>query len=133
MILDTSALFAVLLGEPEAEAFLEGMMAADDTEISAATLLEARIVAYRRNIPGDLDKLLSALSPLSVVPFDQDLSSIAFEAYKAYGPPHSAQLNFGDCFSYATAQRRKKPLLFKGNDFSQTDIASAITTPSLPE
>lgn len=124
MILDTSALFAVILGEPEAENCLEQMMGAAENEISAATLLEARIVAHRRNVEDDLDKLLLALDPLTVIPFDEELSSIAFEAYKSYGPPHPAQLNFGDCFSYATARQRKKPLLFIGNDFKQTDIAS---------
>jgi ribonuclease VapC len=124
MVLDTSALFAILLGEPEAEACLEQMMSAKDSEISAATLLEARIVAHRRNLEDDLDKLLAALDPLNVIAFDNELSSIAFKAYKTYGPPHPAQLNFGDCFSYATARQRRKPLLFIGNDFKQTDIAS---------
>ncbi len=125
MVLDTSALFAVVFGEAEAEACLEQLMGAEEVEISAATLLEARIVAYRRNVEDDLDKLLSALNSLSVIPFDKDLAEIAFQAYKTYGPPHPAQLNFGDCFSYATARHRKKSLLLIGNEFKQTDIAAA--------
>ena len=124
MIVDTSALFVVVLGEPEAELYLEYMMDAEEPVISAATLLEAKIIAYRKNVEKDLTQLLSVLR-LTVVPLDEELSSIAFEAYKTYGPSHPAKLNFGDCFSYATARFREKPLLFKGADFTQTDIPSA--------
>ena len=121
MILDSSALFAVILGEPQANFFLARMMDSEELEISAGTLLEARIVAWRRNVEADLEALLSALSP-TVVPFDTELSNLAFEAYRSFGPPHPARLNFGDCFSYATARSRGKPLLFQGDDFSQTEL-----------
>jgi ribonuclease VapC len=125
MILDTSALFAVVLGEPDAERYLEYMLNAQEPEISAATLLEARIIARRRNVEKDLEELLSAIHRLAVAPFDEDLSSIAFQAYKTYGPPHPAKLNFGDCFSYATARQREKPLLFQGQEFTKTDVVQS--------
>ena len=128
MVLDTSAVVAILLREPEHDAFAALVADAEDPLISAATLVEASIVMQAKT--GDdgvaaLDKLLAAAS-VRCVAVDQQQAITARDAYVRYGKGRSpAALNFGDCFAYALAHLHDRPLLFKGTDFSQTDIDPA--------
>ena len=126
MVIDTSALIALLGMEPEA-ARLAAAIEADGTRlISAATILEAAVVIESRYGPDggrELD-LLVAKAGLSVEPVTAQQAEIAREAWRRFGKGrHPANLNFGDCFSYALARVTGEPLLFKGTDFPQTDVA----------
>ena len=129
MVLDTSAVLAILLREPEQETFSELLADAHDPLISAATLVEASIVMRARS--GDagvaaLDALLAAAS-VRCVAVDREQALAARGAYTRYGKSRSpAGLNFGDCFAYALAQVNRRALLFKGNDFAQTDATCAV-------
>lgn len=128
MVIDTSALIAYLHREPEAERIENAILAARSRYISAATLVEAGIVAERRGESGgfDLDLLLTRLQ-VEVVPVTREQAELARAAYRNFGKGvHPAGLNFGDCFSYALARSMGEPLLFVGGDFSQTDIPSAF-------
>ncbi len=122
MIVDSSALVAVALGEPEAEDFRDVFEFIDDLKISAASYLEAAMVLDQRK-PGALDRLATGLD-LEVAPVDKQQVEIARLAYRQFGKGsgHAAQLNFGDCFTYALAKVTDEPVLFKGNDFSETDL-----------
>ena len=128
MVLDTSALLALLLDEAEAEDFRVALE--DDTTrlVSAATLLETAIVIEtRKGEPGgrELDALIHK-AEVTVVAVDAEHVSEARRAYRRFGRGrHPAALNFGDVFAYALARTSGEPLLFKGDDFSQTDIAIA--------
>ncbi|HLH05018.1 MAG TPA: type II toxin-antitoxin system VapC family toxin [Bryobacteraceae bacterium] len=125
MVIDTSVLMAILLGEPEADEIARKLdLWADELKISAGTVLELEIAARRRGLGSKAAQLLEALSP-EVVPFTSQLLASAIEAYREYGPPHAARLNFGDCFSYAAAQVLNEPLFYKGNDFAGTPIGKA--------
>jgi ribonuclease VapC len=128
MVIDTSALTAILLGEPEGPHFIELIAAADDPVISAATLLEASIVMHAKTgDPGvsDLDELIAA-SAIRIVAVDSGQAVLARRAFLAYGKGHApAGLNYGDCFSYALAKALGRPLLFKGLDFARTDLPPA--------
>ncbi|MGL5809614.1 MAG: type II toxin-antitoxin system VapC family toxin [Nocardioides sp.] len=129
MVVDSSALVAVVLGEPEAEGLLASMTAASGhVQVSAVSLVESSIVLEARQGPDatrDLGLLLDGVcATVSVV--DAHQAELAFAAWKRFGKGrHSAALNLGDCFSYALSASLGQPLLFKGNDFSQTDIALA--------
>lgn len=129
MVVDSSAISAILLNEPERPQFLSAIVSAEKALLSAVTLLECRIVALRRT-GHDWQNELSALFerlPLTVVPFDRDQADLASSAYRAFGRGRSpAALNFGDCVSYALAKSTGEPLLYKGKDFAQTDIVSAL-------
>jgi len=131
MILDSSALVAILFKEPEAERLAGMIRDADATAISAPTLLETTIVAEGRTRPGmaeKLDALLGAIRP-EIVPFTAEHVSLARDAWRRYGKGrHKAGLNLGDCFAYALAKERGQALLFKGDDFAATDIEPAIKT-----
>ncbi|MFT3874542.1 MAG: type II toxin-antitoxin system VapC family toxin [Nocardioides sp.] len=122
---DTSALVAVVLGEVDAERYLASL-SAEPTLISAVSLVEAGIVVEARqgvDATRDLDLLVSAAID-QVVPVDHDHATVAFNAWRQFGKGrHPAGLNLGDCFSYAVARLARVPLLFKGDDFSRTDIA----------
>ncbi len=122
MIVDSSALVAVSLGEDDAEDFREVFEFIEDLKMSAATFLEAAIILDRRK-PGSLDRLATGLE-LDIVPVDTKQVEIARNAYRQFGKGsgHVAQLNFGDCFTYALAKVTDEPVLFKGDDFSATDI-----------
>lgn len=127
---DTSALLAIVFGEPEREAFLDVLKREGAAAISTASVLEARMVVHGRRGQRAvvlLDDLLR-LPLFQWVPPDKDQADAAYAAFVAYGKGsgHSAGLNFGDVFSYALAKTRAIPLLYKGDDFAQTDIASAI-------
>lgn len=128
MIVDTSALLAVLLGEDEAPTFAQ-LMAARSVRISAATLVEARIVIESRVGAAARRRLEDLLHTVQaeVVPVDEEQAVVASEAYRDYGrgSGHAAGLNFGDCFSYALASTRRDELLFKRDDFGHTDIRRA--------
>lgn len=129
MILDSSALIAILAGEAGAAELQETMLAADDLVMSAATYVEAAIVVDRRNDPvlsRRFDELLDALA-VAVVPVTASQARIARAAYRDFGKGsgHPASLNFGDCFSYALAADTDDRLLFVGDDFTHTDIRPA--------
>ena len=128
MVIDTSALLAVLFEEPERDEFIALLADAEDPLISAATLVEASIVMRAKTGQdgiGDLDDLLSAAA-VRCVAVDLTQAHIARDAFARYGRARApADLNFGACFSYALAKAANRPLLFKGQDFSQTDIATA--------
>ncbi len=129
MILDSSALVAILFKEPEAERLAAVIRDADTAAIAAPTLLETAIVAEGRTLPGmaeKLDALMGAIRP-EIVPFTAAHASLARDAWRRYGKGrHKAGLNLGDCFSYALAKERGQALLFKGDDFAATDIEPAI-------
>jgi ribonuclease VapC len=129
MILDSSALVAILFKEPEAERLAGMIRDTDTTAIAAPTLLETAIVAEGRTLPGmadKLDALLGAIRP-EIVPFTAEHVSLARDAWRRYGKGrHKAGLNLGDCFAYALAKERGQALLFKGDDFAATDIEPAI-------
>jgi ribonuclease VapC len=131
MVIDTSALVAILLDEPERRRFNEAIEAAPWCRISTATLVEASIVFEARfGVDGirDLDLFIAAAAVQSM-PVDAEQVLAAREAFRCYGKGrHPAGLNFGDCFSYALASVLNEPLLFKGADFSKTDIMAAVPT-----
>lgn len=123
---DTSALIAIVLGEPEAQPCIQALGQEPDIIISAATLTEALIVAARRGQATALDRLMAALN-LRVIPYTEAAARRASQAYETWGKGiHPASLNLGDCFAYEVAQHHNCPLLFLGNDFSKTDIQTAL-------
>lgn len=125
IVVDTSALIAVAADEPEAAA-CEALLTANDLVISAATLAETLIVAKRKNVEDSLQALFGGLG-LEVIEVSEVLAVLAAEAYGRWGKGfHPAHLNYGDCFSYALAELYDCPLLYVGEDFSQTDIRSAL-------
>jgi ribonuclease VapC len=133
MVLDTSALVAMLLGEPERDQFIAALAEAEDPLISAGTLLEASIVLQSKLGEagvGDLDELL-ATAGVRCVAVDLAQAHVARDAFARFGKGRdTAGLNYGDCFAYALAKSRDLPLLFQGDDFSQTDIAAVRLLPA---
>jgi ribonuclease VapC len=129
MVLDTSALLALLLDEPEAEAFRIALEDDQTRLVSAATVLETAIVIETRK--GDaagreLDLLLHK-ADITVVAVDEELVAAARRGYRRFGRGrHPAGLNFGDVFAYALARSTGEPLLFKGEDFARTDVARVV-------
>jgi ribonuclease VapC len=127
MVIDTSVLIALLHVEPEA-ARLAVAIETDATRlISAATVVEAGLVIESRygSVGGRELDLLMARASLSIEAFTAEQAEIAREAWRRFGKGrHAAGLNFGDCFSYALAKATGEPLLFKGNDFTHTDITA---------
>jgi ribonuclease VapC len=130
MIIDTSAVIAVLREEPDAPRFLRALtMSTEPKRISAANYLEAAIVVDANRSPllsRRLDGLIVQTEILAE-PVTLEQANIARAAYRDFGrgSGHPAQLNFGDCFAYALAKSMREPLLFKGDDFAQTDVAIA--------
>lgn len=126
IVVDTSALMAILLDEPQAEACIAALAAEDELLISAGTVAEARIVANHRNVGAEMNRLLDGLG-FEVVNVTQASARRIADAYAAWGKGlHPASLNFGDCFAYAVAKERQVPLLYVGDDFSRTDIQAAL-------
>lgn len=130
VILDTSAVAAVVFGEPDAEALLGAMRrAAGDLAMSAATAVEATIVVEARQgseATRDLQLLLDRLQ-VQIVPVDETQAGLAVAAWRRFGKGrHPAGLNFGDCFAYAATRHLGGSLLFKGDDFARTDVRSAL-------
>lgn len=128
LVVDSSVLIAILLAEPDAEHYAKQLALANPVYISAVSILESSIVIQSKE--GEqgvsmLDELLCAISP-SIIAFDSDQVRLARKAWQQYGKGrHPARLNFGDCCSYAVAKSLGLPLLFQGNDFSQTDLLLA--------
>jgi len=129
MVIDTSAIVAILFDEADALALARAIEADPVRRISAATLLEAAIVVETRRGPAGAEKLDQFLKSASVqvAPVTEEQAVIARLAFRVYGKGrHPAALNFGDCFAYALAQSTSEPLLFKGGDFAQTDVKKAL-------
>jgi ribonuclease VapC len=126
MVVDTSALVAILSMEPEAARIATAIEADAQRLVSAATLVETGLVIESRHGADggrELD-LLIAKADLSIEPFTAQHAEIARDAWRRFGKGrHAANLNFGDCFGYALAKASGEPLLFKGDDFGRTDIA----------
>ena len=122
IVVDTSALMAIVLGEPEADACIALLEAENEVLISAGTLAEALIVAAQRNVADEMTILIEGLG-FSVVPVTQASAGRIAQAYAQSGKGrHPAGLNFGDCFSYELAKDHSCRLLFVGNDFTKTDL-----------
>ncbi len=131
IVVDTSALVSIVLGEPDAGALVEALRRHRGCAVSAASVVEAAIVVEARQGPDaarDLDLLLDAVDA-QVVPVDLPQVGLAVEAWRRFGKGrHPAGLNYGDCFSYALARSREAALLFKGDDFRQTDVRAVSLT-----
>ncbi|MCY4129267.1 MAG: type II toxin-antitoxin system VapC family toxin [Gammaproteobacteria bacterium] len=125
MVVDSSALLSILLNEDDRERYAQALDSDEDRFMSTATFVEASIVIEkRRGSEGlfALDQLITR-SSIELIPVDVGQAYRARSAYRLYGKGrHPAALNLGDCFAYALASTLKEPLLFKGNDFSRTDL-----------
>lgn len=119
---DTSALMAIVLDEPEADACIAALEAEDEILISAGTLAEALIVSARRNVGAEVASLIDGLG-FDVIPVTPAAARRIAEAYEQWGKGvNAAALNFGDCFAYEVAKEHACRLLYVGDDFSKTDI-----------
>jgi ribonuclease VapC len=130
MIIDSSAIVAIVRGEPEAEPFLAVIRAEADAEMSAGNYLETGIVIDSDGdavLSAGLDPLLDQLS-IKIVPITPEHAKIARQAYRDFGKGsgHKAKLNFGDCFAYALAMERGDVLLYKGDDFVHAGLARLV-------
>ena len=129
MIVDTSAVIAILKNEPEAEAFSDVIDAAKEVRISAASYLESKIVVSKYKNPVLAARLGEIFENpgVQIEPVTVEQAEIAWQAYRDYGKGsgHAANLNFGDCFSYALARAKRETLLYTGDDFVHTDIRPA--------
>lgn len=129
MVVDTSALAAILFSEPERDRFIDLIDLDPSPKLSAATLVEAGMVIEGR-LGADGGAQLDALvrdGGITVVGLDAAQAAIARKAWRTYGKGrHPARLNLGDCYAYALASTTGEKLLFKGQDFTQTDIVAAI-------
>ena len=135
MIIDASALIAILRDEDDGPVFADAIVAAAVRRISAATYVEASVVIDRSRDPVSsrrVDDLLAS-GKIVIEPVTESQARIARDAYRDFGKGsgHPAALNFGDCFAYALAKDMREPLLFKGNGFARTDIPSALERQSL--
>lgn len=129
MIIDTSAIMAILLDEPEAEHFAQVIYRADEARVAAPTVLEAMMVAEGRFGLGGLKHVRELMNVLGVevISFGDELADVAMFAFQKFGKGRNqASLNFGDCCAYALAWKQSSPLLYKGKDFAQTDIIAAV-------
>lgn len=136
IVIDTSALYAILTNEAEASSFLQAIASDGAPVISALTLYEAMIVSHARGgdqLLDDLKQLLN-IGNVMTVAFDAQAAAAALAAYAQFGKGrHPAKLNLVDCAAYSLASSRGCPLLYKGDDFAKTGIASAVPmTPGLP-
>ncbi|MEO8937773.1 MAG: type II toxin-antitoxin system VapC family toxin [Burkholderiaceae bacterium] len=125
---DPETVIAVMVGEPERRSFIEAISAADTRLVSAPTMLETGMVVLCRTGEGRLQDLrdFCARGAVEMVPFGPEHVELAVDAFRRFGKGrHPAGLDFGDCFSYALAKATGEPLLFKGFDFSQSDIKRA--------
>ena len=130
MIIDTSALVAILRDEPDAARYAEAIASAGECHISAATYVETAAVIDGARDPiasRRLDELFREAG-ITIEPVTATQARIARQAYRDFGKGsgHAARLNFGDCFAYALAAERGEPILFKGEDFARTDLACAL-------
>jgi ribonuclease VapC len=132
VIIDTSAILAILYDEPGSERLAKAIAQARNRRISAGSLVELFVVVARQQNPllrRRVDDFLRVLRA-EIVPVTELQAYIASEAYTAYGKGREvrAQLNYGDCFAYALARESGEPLLFVGEDFPHTDIRPALST-----
>ena len=130
MIIDSSAMVSILKKEQDWLALLEAVNSADCVRFSAASYLETSIVLDKERDPvisAGLDDLIEE-AKIVIEPVTAEQARIARQAYRDYGrgSGHAANLNFGDCFSYALARVKREPILFKGDDFGHTDLRAAI-------
>ena len=130
MIVDTSAVVAILRDEPESERFSGVIAAAAQPKMSVVNYVEAGVVADAAKSPAisrQLDELIR-VAGVEIRPVTPEQGRLAREAYRDFGrgTGHPAKLNFGDCFAYALAKETGEPLLFKGTDFSETDLTPAV-------
>ena len=129
MIVDSSALIAIIFGEAEAAALLDRLMSRSP-RMSAATYFESAMVIDRKakdHFPVEAFDRLLVMTRMEIVPVTRAHADIARAAYRKFGKGnHPASLNFSDCFAYALAQETGEPLLFKGEDFTRTDIVPAV-------
>jgi ribonuclease VapC len=124
--IDTSALMAIVLNESEADACVAALEAEDNLLISAATIAEALIVAARRNVGEEMERLIDGVG-FEIVSVTPASAKRIAQAYRSWGKGvHSAALNFGDCFSYEVAKEHGCRLLYVGEDFRKTDIEGVI-------
>jgi ribonuclease VapC len=127
VIVDASALVALLLQEPGWERIADALTAHDQVAIGAPTLTEAAIVLHAKNAPPTLLPALLRHARIEVLPFTEHHANLAAEAYATYGRGrHAASLNFGDCMTYAVASAARAPLLYVGDDFARTDLEPAL-------
>jgi ribonuclease VapC len=129
VIIDTSAVRAILLKETDAPIYAQAIASADICRMSAATFVELGIVVdlETKSTGGRLLDTLMRRSQIVIEPVTEEQAHIARHAYAEFGKGiHPASLNFGDCFAYALAKATGEPLLFKGEDFAKTDISSAL-------
>ncbi len=130
MIVDTSALLAVLLAEGDAASYAAPMAKTRPVRMSAANMFEAAMVIDRKGDAKARESFLRFETTFDVAidPLTRQHALLARDAWQRFGKGsgHPAQLNFGDCMAYALAKDRGEPLLFKGNDFSHTDIEPAL-------
>jgi ribonuclease VapC len=125
IVVDTSAIMAVLMAEPEADRCMAAIESSRAILISAGTVVECGVVAARREIVEAMERFLTGLD-MEIVPVTEHSARRAVEAYRLYRKgAHPARLNFGDCFAYELARSRGCPLLFVGNDFALTDVTAA--------
>lgn len=128
MIIDTSAIIAILFNEDDAKTYAHAIARAESCRVSAATFVEAAIVVEAQTKSSgscQLDAFFRRAG-ISVEPVTEEHAHIARQAFTDFGKGrHSAGLNYGDCFSYALAKATGEPLLFKGKDFSKTDLLAA--------
>ena len=129
MIVDTSAIVAILFNEPDAAVFAAAIAEADVRRMSAATYVEAAIVVEantKAGGPAEFDAFVRR-SGVSIEPVTEEQAYLARQAYTTYGRGrHAAGLNYGDCFPYALAKVTGESLLFKGSDFKKTDVLRAL-------
>ena len=129
MIIDASAVLAILMAEPDAGKFANAITHSWPRTMSALGWLEAAIAVDRRGdtMARNQFEAFFSRSEIEVVPVTLELSAIARQAFADWGKgKHKARLNMGDCIAYALARQRREPLLFKGDDFSHTDIEPAL-------
>ena len=125
IVIDGSALFAVLLGESESSRCRAAIEAADELYMSAGSLTECLIVAAGKDVYDEMQNFIAALD-LTIMPVSELRAYMGAEAYRIWGKGfHKASLNLGDSFAYALAKELDCPLLFVGNDFARTDIEAA--------
>ena len=128
MIIDTSAILAILFGEPDGARYAEAIATASPRRMSVAAFLEAAMVVESRGgtAAGDELDLFLETASIELVPITTEQADAARRAWRRFGKGnHPAGLNFGDCFVYALASTSDEPLLFKGEDFARTDIEAA--------
>lgn len=125
IVVDTSALMAILLNEAEADACAQALETESELVISAGTVAEALIVAARRNLGEQMARLIDGLG-FEIVEVTRSSAKRVAQAYEQWGKgAHPAELNFADCFAYEAAKQRGCPLLYVGEDFARTDLESA--------